>query len=109
MFLPSKAQGIEKARQVNPTRIVPMAQEHIDDFRALSLNSRGHHIQRTYPRDKGHAANMAALAALTADEERHAQMIRDLELTGAVQFAAEQALLAGGGRIELTITRPSPA
>ncbi len=75
---------------------------HIDDFRALRIESRKRFVQRTYSRDKGHAANMAALAALDIDERRHAEMIRDLELTGAIQFAAERALLEGGGRIELT-------
>jgi predicted dehydrogenase len=77
----------------------------IDDFRALSIDDHGGHVRRTYPRDKGHAANMAALAALTPDEGRQARTMRDLEVTGAIQFAAERALVAGGGRIELDALR----
>jgi predicted dehydrogenase len=90
--------GVHEVIEVKKQELIA----HIDDFRALRIESRKRFIQRTYSRDKGHAANMAALAALDIDERRHAEMIRDLELTGAIQFAAERALLEGGGRIELT-------
>lgn len=75
---------------------------HIDDFLALTISEHGRHDRRTFPRDKGHAANMAALASLRVDLDRTTQMIRDLELTGAIQFAAERALHDGGGRITMT-------
>lgn len=76
---------------------------NIDDFLSLVIVHSAERVRRLYPRDKGHAGNMAALAKLTGDRARIDGLIRDLELTGAVQFAAERALLAGGGRVSIGV------
>lgn len=76
----------------------------IDDFLTLTIDESGRRSRLTFPRDKGHSANMAALAALRVDPARLQDAIRDVELTGAIQFAAERCLIEGGGRITMTST-----
>lgn len=76
----------------------------IDDFLTLTIDEGGRQSRLTYPRDKGHSASMAALATLRVDPARLQDSIRDLEVTGAIQFAAERSLIAGGGRITMPST-----
>jgi predicted dehydrogenase len=72
----------------------------IDDFLTLTIDEDGRQSRLTFPRDKGHSANMAALATLRVDPARLQDLIRDLELTGAIQFAAERSLIDGGGLVK---------
>jgi hypothetical protein len=79
----------------------------IDDFLALVCCDGDTRDERRYGRDKGHHANLAALASLARREpsrEEIDRLISDLERTGAIQFAAQRALLNGGGRVWLRST-----
>lgn len=74
----------------------------IDDFQSLTVEHGARRWRRRYGHDKGHSGNLAALAALIARPSWNPQTIRDLESVGAVQFAAQAALLGGGGRTMLS-------
>ncbi len=74
----------------------------IDDFRSLTISRAGRWKRRRYRRDKGHAGLMATLAAHVIHGTRDPFILRDMARTGAIQFAAREALAAGGGRRDLS-------
>ena len=86
--------GIRETIQVRKADLIAT----IDDFHSMTVEHGKVRRRLRYGRDKGYAANLAALAALMAQPSWNRDVIVDLEAVGAVQFAAQAAFLAGGGR-----------
>jgi predicted dehydrogenase len=70
----------------------------IDDFRTLRVARRGRRERHRYRADKGHAAEMAALARLALADQWDDGTPADLARTSVIQLAAQAALAEGGGR-----------
>lgn len=89
--------GIEETIEVRREGLTAV----IDDFRSLTVDLGGRRRRWRHGRDKGHAANVAALTALATGAPWSTDVIDDLLAVGTVQFAAEEALAEGGGRVDL--------